>query len=65
MAGSPGPSHIQIRGARGHNLRDVDGDIPRARLVVSTGLSGSGESSLALDSDDTGIGTAGDAANTL
>ncbi len=40
---------ISIRGAREHNLRDVDLDIPRDRLVVFTGLSGSGKSSLAFD----------------
>ena len=43
------PSHIEIRGAREHNLADVDVRIPRDRLVVITGLSGSGKSSLAFD----------------
>ncbi|MCB1353064.1 MAG: excinuclease ABC subunit UvrA [Rhodobacteraceae bacterium] len=40
---------IEIRGAREHNLKSVDVDIPRDRLVVITGLSGSGKSSLAFD----------------
>ncbi len=40
---------IQIRGARTHNLKDIDLDIPRDRLIVITGLSGSGKSSLAFD----------------
>ncbi|HTP92315.1 MAG TPA: hypothetical protein VMJ52_11295, partial [Xanthobacteraceae bacterium] len=40
---------IAIRGAREHNLKNVDLDIPRDRLVVLTGLSGSGKSSLAFD----------------
>ncbi|HXJ36481.1 MAG TPA: excinuclease ABC subunit UvrA [Candidatus Eisenbacteria bacterium] len=40
---------IRIRGARGHNLKSIDVDIPRERLVVVTGLSGSGKSSLAFD----------------
>jgi excinuclease ABC subunit A len=40
---------IAVRGARVHNLRNIDVDIPRDRLVVVTGLSGSGKSSLAFD----------------
>ena len=40
---------IQLRGARTHNLKNIDLDIPRNRLVVITGLSGSGKSSLAFD----------------
>ncbi|HET9114443.1 MAG TPA: excinuclease ABC subunit UvrA [Burkholderiales bacterium] len=40
---------IRIRGARTHNLKDIDIDLPRNRLVVITGLSGSGKSSLAFD----------------
>ena len=40
---------IEVRGAREHNLKSVDVDIPRDRLVVITGLSGSGKSSLAFD----------------
>ena len=55
-AGSPGNFRlppdfpaIRVRGARVHNLRDVDVDIPHNQLVVLTGVSGSGKSSLAFD----------------
>ena len=41
--------NILIRGARTHNLKDIDLDLPRDRLIVITGLSGSGKSSLAFD----------------
>ena len=41
--------YIKIRGAREHNLKNIDIDIPRRELVVVTGLSGSGKSSLAFD----------------
>ena len=44
-----GPEAIVVRGAREHNLRDIDVRLPRDRLVVITGLSGSGKSSLAFD----------------
>ncbi|WP_415897115.1 excinuclease ABC subunit UvrA [Neptuniibacter sp. QD57_21] len=40
---------IQVRGARTHNLKDIDLEIPRDKLIVITGLSGSGKSSLAFD----------------
>ena len=40
---------IRIRGAKEHNLKSVDIDIPRDQLVIITGLSGSGKSSLAFD----------------
>ncbi|NLZ19529.1 MAG: excinuclease ABC subunit UvrA, partial [Bacteroidales bacterium] len=42
-------SQIEIRGARAHNLKHVDVDIPRRKFVVITGISGSGKSSLAFD----------------
>ena len=40
---------IRVRGARTHNLKNVNVDLPRNRLVVITGLSGSGKSSFAFD----------------
>ena len=40
---------IVIKGAREHNLKNVDVTIPRDKLIVMTGLSGSGKSSLAFD----------------
>ncbi len=42
-------THIQVRGAREHNLKNVDVDLPKNSLTVITGLSGSGKSSLAFD----------------
>ena len=42
-------NHIHIKGARVHNLKNIDIKIPRDKLIVITGLSGSGKSSLAFD----------------
>ncbi|MEY3015008.1 MAG: hypothetical protein RIT45_3743 [Pseudomonadota bacterium] len=43
------PGHVEVRGARVHNLRNIALDLPRDRMVVVTGVSGSGKSSLAFD----------------
>ncbi|MCY7394003.1 MAG: excinuclease ABC subunit A, partial [Leptolyngbyaceae cyanobacterium CAN_BIN12] len=49
-SGCPAPlSTIRIRGARQHNLKNIDLELPRDRLIVFTGVSGSGKSSLAFD----------------
>ena len=48
-AGKSAGKHIAVRGAREHNLKNVDLDLPRDSLIVMTGLSGSGKSSLAFD----------------
>ena len=49
MAQQKGTAVIEIRGAREHSLKNLSLTIPRNRLVVLTGLSGSGKSSLAFD----------------
>ena len=49
MSGEAGRKYIKVRGASEHNLKAIDIDIPRDNLVVLTGLSGSGKSSLAFD----------------
>ena len=53
MPDTPEPSerrsHIVVRGARTHNLKNVDLTLPQRSLVVMTGVSGSGKSSLAFD----------------
>src|SRR5262245_61834101 len=45
----PSEDRLVVRGAREHNLRNIDVEIPRGSLTVITGLSGSGKSSLAFD----------------
>jgi excinuclease ABC subunit A len=45
----PNMKEIQIRGARTHNLKNISLNLPRDQLIVITGLSGSGKSSLAFD----------------
>ncbi|MBR0224080.1 MAG: ATP-binding cassette domain-containing protein, partial [Bacteroidales bacterium] len=42
------PEHIEVRGARAHNLKNIDVDIPLGKIVGIAGVSGSGKSSLAL-----------------
>jgi len=42
-------THLMVRGARQHNLKGVDLDLPKNKLIVFTGLSGSGKSSMAYD----------------
>ena len=45
----PSDEKLIVRGAREHNLKNIDVELPRERLIVITGLSGSGKSSLAFD----------------
>ena len=45
---SPAPSHIEVRGGRVHNLKNIDVDVPLQKIVAVAGVSGSGKSSLAL-----------------
>ncbi len=49
ISGETRPGEIRVRGARTHNLKNIDLDLPRHQLIVITGLSGSGKSSLAFD----------------
>src|SRR4051794_9807360 len=49
MSSAPTSGHIEIRGARVHNLKNIDLDIPRHQLVVICGVSGSGKTDLAVD----------------
>jgi excinuclease ABC subunit A len=48
-ADAPGADHLVVRGAREHNLKEIDVAIPRGTITVVTGISGSGKSSLAFD----------------
>ena len=49
IAGRQHVTPIEVRGARTHNLKAIDADIPKHRLVAFTGVSGSGKSSLVFD----------------
>ena len=49
MSKHPATPAIRLRGVRQHNLKNIDLDLPLGRLIVITGLSGSGKSSLAFD----------------